>query len=624
MNRLHTIPSALYLLLSVCIGMNLATPARAETFTTPGNWSFTVPANVYSVTVEVIGGGGGAGGYDVGQSANGGASAKITATIAVVPGQVLSGTVGQGGMNGFSGGTWVSGGSACAGSGSGGSGTSAGGAGGNANCADGSYNGSGYSGGGGGGGGASSLLINGSGFIIAGGGGGAGGGNSTGTPGAAGGNASSYTREASCGTGSAGNNGFSANFFDGSGGGGGGGGFAGGSGGAAAPDNTITRGGGAGTSCVATNNRITSISSGTGAAGGIAPTTVSSTSNGRGGNGSITITYSIYSGTVGRHQDCATEYGNGSGLPTTPASATITTTCVVPYSTTVRYYTQNTMGFSETEANSVECNNAVFGDPDFGTAKICAFDVIALTANQSTTNITATVGSAIPAIAPATGSLGLAPYSYAISPALPAGLSMNASTGEISGTPSVASASTTYTVTISDTANQSTYDAIFAAAGEQTSQSVTRTFTLTVNKPVSVTRAISLVSDPVNGTTNPKAIPGAILRFEITVSNSGTSALDDGTMFISDALPPQVATGASASPILTQSNPSSNLTFNSATDVAYSDSSFAPTNFAQCTYTPTEAFDPNVRYICFNPKGSMAGASGSAPGFTIAYSAKIE
>ncbi len=57
---------------------------------------------------------------------------------------------------------------------------------------------------------------------------------------------------------------------------------------------------------------------------------------------------------------------------------------------------------------------------------------------------------------PVTISGGTPPYSYAISPALPAGLSFNTSTGQITGTPTFTSTTTTYTVTITDAAPATT------------------------------------------------------------------------------------------------------------------------------------------------------------------------
>ena len=56
---------------------------------------------------------------------------------------------------------------------------------------------------------------------------------------------------------------------------------------------------------------------------------------------------------------------------------------------------------------------------------------------------------------------------------------------------------------------------------------------------VSVVKSSLVVSDPVNGTTNPKAIPGAVIRYCIAVSNSDSGATATGVT-ISDALPGEV------------------------------------------------------------------------------------
>jgi hypothetical protein len=48
--------------------------------------------------------------------------------------------------------------------------------------------------------------------------------------------------------------------------------------------------------------------------------------------------------------------------------------------------------------------------------------------------------------------------SYAVSPALPAGLAINATTGVISGTPSSASTQSTYTITASNSGGSTAFD----------------------------------------------------------------------------------------------------------------------------------------------------------------------
>ncbi len=50
-----------------------------------------------------------------------------------------------------------------------------------------------------------------------------------------------------------------------------------------------------------------------------------------------------------------------------------------------------------------------------------------------------------------------------------------------------------------------------------------------------VTKTNALVSDPVNGTTNPKAVPGAVLRYCVTISNGGNTAAS--SIDLSDSLP---------------------------------------------------------------------------------------
>jgi hypothetical protein len=55
---------------------------------------------------------------------------------------------------------------------------------------------------------------------------------------------------------------------------------------------------------------------------------------------------------------------------------------------------------------------------------------------------------------PVSVSGGVAPYSYTVSPSLPAGLTLNTVTGTISGTPTASSSATTYTITVVDSDTQ--------------------------------------------------------------------------------------------------------------------------------------------------------------------------
>jgi CSLREA domain-containing protein len=93
---------------------------------------------------------------------------------------------------------------------------------------------------------------------------------------------------------------------------------------------------------------------------------------------------------------------------------------------------------------------------------------------------TLTAGTAAPGIQPVAGELGAPAYTYTVSPALPVGLSMNTSSGVISGTPTEASVATIYTVTVTDALNA------MAASN----------FTLTVN---AASYVVNTATDPDSG-----------------------------------------------------------------------------------------------------------------------------
>ena len=97
------------------------------------------------------------------------------------------------------------------------------------------------------------------------------------------------------------------------------------------------------------------------------------------------------------------------------------------------------------------------------------------TATQSISSKALTLNTAATSFTPITGSGGAAPLTYSVSPSLPAGLSINSTTGAITGTPTATSAATNYTVTVTD-----------ASSATSTAQ-----FSLTVNGAVTATQAVA-------------------------------------------------------------------------------------------------------------------------------------
>jgi hypothetical protein len=101
----------------------------------------------------------------------------------------------------------------------------------------------------------------------------------------------------------------------------------------------------------------------------------------------------------------------------------------------------------------------------------------------STNPATYTNGTAITNNTPTSG--GGAVVSYAVSPPLPAGLSLNTTTGVISGTPTVVVAATNYTVTATNTGGSTTASVSItvASAVSTLSGSAAENVTLTLTAP---------------------------------------------------------------------------------------------------------------------------------------------
>ena len=113
-------------------------------------------------------------------------------------------------------------------------------------------------------------------------------------------------------------------------------------------------------------------------------------------------------------------------------------------------------------------------------SKTFTIDVIAsvLTTTQSVPDKIVTQNIAVTTFTPVTASGGYGTLSYAITPALPSGLSFNTSNGAITGTATAISNITTYTVTVTDQVPQSSY----------------KTFTLTVQAPPAVVTVLAVSS----------------------------------------------------------------------------------------------------------------------------------
>jgi uncharacterized repeat protein (TIGR01451 family) len=129
-------------------------------------------------------------------------------------------------------------------------------------------------------------------------------------------------------------------------------------------------------------------------------------------------------------------------------------------------------------------------------------------------------------------------------------------------------------------------------------------------------KTVAIISDPVNGATNPKFIPGAIAQYTLRVINSGTGPVDNNTTVITDPIPANTAlfvndiSGTPAGFVsFSQGTPSSTLTYNPPADVSFSND-----GALSWGYTPiagSDGCDSAVTNMRFNPKGTFVGGNAS-------------
>jgi parallel beta-helix repeat protein len=139
------------------------------------------------------------------------------------------------------------------------------------------------------------------------------------------------------------------------------------------------------------------------------------------------------------------------------------------------------------------------------------------------------------------------------------------------------------------------------------------------------------ISDPVNNATNPKAIPGGVLLFTATITNSYQACNDADSFVYTNPIPANTKLyvgnlgGAGSGPIsFTDGATSSAVTYtftslSSTTD----DLSFSNDSGATWTYVPTldaDSCDANVTNLRINPKGTFAkSACGNNPSCVFEY-----
>ena len=134
-----------------------------------------------------------------------------------------------------------------------------------------------------------------------------------------------------------------------------------------------------------------------------------------------------------------------------------------------------------------------------------------------------------------------------------------------------------------------------------------------------------------SGNASQYAIPGSDVIYTISASNTGSGPVDNDSLFLVDAMPPEVEffngdidDGGPLTGVVDFDAGDSGLTFDEATDLAFSNAATKPATAAGCNYTPLTGYDPNVTFICFSPTGSMREGTITPSEFSISFRAGVE
>jgi uncharacterized repeat protein (TIGR01451 family)/fimbrial isopeptide formation D2 family protein len=171
----------------------------------------------------------------------------------------------------------------------------------------------------------------------------------------------------------------------------------------------------------------------------------------------------------------------------------------------------------------------------------------------------------------------------------------------------------------------------YNSAGISFNANVNNTAPISVSSALLFLKTVTVYSDPINGTTNPKFIPGALAGYTLSVTNTGSGTIDNNTIVITDPVPANTALfvndtgGANSGPVLfAQGATSSTLTYiYTALNNLADDLDFSSNNGVSWGYVPTpgaDGCDPLVTNIRINPKGAFVGnPAPPQPSFTLNF-----
>ena len=151
---------------------------------------------------------------------------------------------------------------------------------------------------------------------------------------------------------------------------------------------------------------------------------------------------------------------------------------------------------------------------------------------------------------------------------------------------------------------------------------VTDVITVALGPDLLVTKQLSTVEDPINNTTDPKAIPGGQVLYTLRIANQGPGSVDNDSVVVTDAIAADVCMkvadlGAVGSgPVAFQDGtPTSNLTYTFISLASVTDDlEFSDDGGTSFTYTPAAnslGCDPAITHIRILPSGTFPADTGA-------------
>ncbi|NBR13936.1 MAG: hypothetical protein EBU01_05040, partial [Crocinitomicaceae bacterium] len=241
------------------------------------------------------------------------------------------------------------------------------------------------------------------------------------------------------------------------------------------------------------------------------------------------------------------------------------------------------------------------------------------TVSYSGSPFTLAISTAMTAVTPSTTN---SPTTFSISPALPSGVSLNTSTGQISGTPTISSSATTYTITATTASNCSN----------------TTTISLRVTPSNDLCANATVINVNASATTN--SLSGSSIEspfsskpdvwYKFTTPNCSVSHTitlsglpDDKDLYIYTACGTTTSSwsstaGGTTSEVITQTLAANTTYYIQVLDFANTGGNFTLSVTGTISLSAASISGTNPQTICSNSTGSVLTASGTNGG-TLSY-----